>query len=88
MIQRSVGKEESIDVLDSQDKCILHYLDIGNINLTKAYLKSAWNAGALGANDFYVVTVEDLSQVALLNLSKIFDFKRLWIAASSGVWTR
>ena len=82
MIQKSVGREESIDVLDSQDKCILHYLDIGNINLTKAYLKSAWNAGALGANDFYVVTVEDLSQVALLNFSKIFDFQRLWITTS------
>ena len=88
MIQKSEGREESIDVLDSQGKCILHFLDIGNINLTMAYLTSAWNAGAVGANDFYVVSVEGLSQVHLLNFSKIFDFKRLWIVASSGVWRR
>ena len=64
---------------------MVHFLDIVNINLTIVYLKSAWSAGAIGAYDFYLLVI-DVDQVDSLNISEIFDFKRLLIATTSKVW--
>ena len=87
MVKTITGPETSVEILQSQNKCILHFLDIANINITRAYLKSAWNAGALGPKDFYLLAIENINQVPLLNFSEIFDFQRLLIAATSVVWT-
>ena len=64
---------------------MVHFLDIVSINLTIVYLKSAWSAGAIGAYDFYLLVI-DVDQVDSLNISEIFDFKRLLIATTSKVW--
>lgn len=85
MVKTITGPETSVEILQSQNKCILHFLDIANINITRAYLKSAWNAGALGPKDFYLLAIENINQVPLLNFSEIFDFQRLLIAATSVV---
>ena len=37
------------------NKCIIHLIDIGNMNLTKEYLKSAWKEGSIGATNFYLI---------------------------------
>ena len=85
MIKTIKGGDTKIKIHQNQNKCILHFLDLANINLTKAYLKSAWSAGAVGANDFYLVATETMSHVAHLNFSEIFDFKKLLIATSPKV---
>ena len=74
--------ETSTAIIRRHNTCLVHFLEISNINLTKVYLKSAWKAGAVGANDYYLVTLESKHQVALLNFSEIFDFQRLLIAKS------
>ena len=73
-------------ILQHHENCIVHFLDIENINITKEYLKSAWNAGKYGTTDFYLVSVETIHQVGLLNITEIFDFQRLLIATSPKVW--
>ena len=85
MIKRMTGRELKIEILPNWNKCILHYLDFVSINLTKAYLKTAWEAGAVGATNFYLVMIEDMNQVHLSNQNEIFDFQRLLIATSSMV---
>ena len=85
MMKNIKGGEISIAILESHNRCLLHFLDIASIKLTREYLESAWSAGAIGGNDVYIVTLEGINQVALLNISRIFDFKRLWITASTEV---
>ena len=85
MMKRLEGGENSIEILKSHNKCLLHFLDIESIKLTREYLKSAWSAGALRRNDVYFVALDSINQVALLNFSKIFDFQSLWITAPSEV---
>ena len=84
-MKRLTGEEISIEILESHKKCLLHFLNIASINLTRQYLESTWSAGAIGGNDVYFVTLDDINQLALLNFSKIFDFQRLLIIASSEV---
>ena len=50
-----------------------------NLNLTLAYLKSAWKSELVGADCFYIVKVENRDQLKVLNQTYIFDFKRLLI---------
>ena len=69
------------------NKCIIHYIDIGSMNLTKEYLKSAWTEGSIGATHFYLIKIGSIEHLGSLNFSKIFDFKRLFLATSSGVCT-
>ena len=85
MMKRLAGGENSIEIIKSHNKCLLHILNIASIKQTRKYLESAWSAGAIGGNDVYFVTLEGINQVVLLNFSKIFDFQRLWITASSEV---
>ena len=85
MIKAFGGEEIPTTILRSQNRCMVHFLDIVNINLTIVYLKSAWSAGAIGAYDFYLLVI-DIDQVDSLNISEIFDFKRLLIATTSKVW--
>ena len=68
------------------DNCIVHFLDIANINITKEYLKSAWNAGKYGKTDYYLISIEAITQVSLFNFSEIFDFQRLFITTFPKVW--
>ena len=82
MIKTIREGETSTAIIRRHNTCLVHFLEISNINLTEVYLKSAWNAGAVGANDYYLVTLESKHQVALLNFSEIFDFQRLLIAKS------
>ena len=85
MIKVVTGREAQIEILPNVKKCVLHFLNFANINLTKAYLVSAWSAGAVGANHIYLVSIDAINLVALLNVRKVFDFKRLQIATSSMV---
>ena len=75
-----------IKALPNYNKCIVHYLDL-NTNLTVNYLKSAWSAGSLGQNDIYLANVKDNIQLASLNFSELFDFKRIFVITSSKVTT-
>ena len=85
MMKKLKGRDVSIAILESHDRCLLHFLDIASIKLTREYLESAWSAGAIKQNNVYFVTLEGINQVALMNFSKIFDFQNLWITASSEV---
>ena len=82
MIKVVTRRESQTEILKNQNKCILHFLDFMSLNLTKAYLKLAWKAGAVGDNNFYLVAIEDMNQANLLKLNEIFDFQRLLIATS------
>ena len=85
MIKAIREGETPTTIIRGRNRCMVHFLDIMNINLTNVYLKSAWNAGAVGAYDFYLL-VKDLDQVATLDYREIFDFKRLLIATAPKVW--
>ena len=86
IIIKAIGEKETPTAIPrSPKRCMVHFLDIKNINQARVYLKSAWSKGAIGAYDFYLVTIE-IGQVPLLNSSVIFDFKRLLIATTSRVW--
>ena len=85
MIKAIREVETPTTIIRSRNRCMVHFLDIMNINLTNVYLKSAWNAGAVGAYDLYLL-VKDLDHVATLDLREIFDFKRLLIATTPRVW--
>ena len=69
-------------VLQNYNECIIHFLDIGNVNLTKEYLKAAWNARSFGKNHIFLANIGPLDQLIHLNISEIFDFQRLFIAIS------
>ena len=73
-----------IKSLPNHNKCIVHYLDL-NTSLTVNYLKSAWSAGSIGQNDIYLTYVKDNIQLASLNFSELFDFKRIFVITSSKV---
>ena len=84
---RYVGaKITPADILPNLNKCIVHILDL-NINLTKEYLLSAWNAKSIGSQDFYLAYIKDDNQLLNLNFSEIFDFRRIAIIESSKVRT-
>ena len=83
MIKAIAESEVPTEIFRNHGKCTIHFLDIASTNTTKEYLKLAWNAGAVGANDIYLVTIEAINQLGLLNVSEIFDFQRMFIATSS-----
>ena len=69
------------DVLPNHSECVIHFLDMQNFNLSKEYLKSAWNEGSIGANHLYLVNMRHMNMGGL-NFSELFDFKRLILAVS------
>ena len=73
-----------VEILPNHNKCIIHFLDM-NKNLTVNYLKSAWSVGSIGQNDIYLTYVKDSIQLASLNFSELFDFKRIFVIISSKV---
>ena len=83
MIRTITGREDSTEILRGHNKCLVHLLAISNLNLTEAYLKSAWSVGAVGSNNFYLVTTEAINQAAVFNFSEIFDFQRILIVTLS-----
>ena len=85
MIRTITGREASTEILRGHNKCLVHFLAISNLNLTEAYLKSAWSVGAVGSNSFYLVTTDAINQAAILNFSEIFDFQRILIVTLSKV---
>ena len=66
-------------------RCSVHYLDNMNLNLTLAYLKSAWEKGFVSADRYYIVNIESRKQLKMLNATYIFDFKRLLISVQISV---
>ena len=66
-------------------RCSVHYLDNMNLDLTLAYLKSAWKKGSANADHYYIVNIESRKQLKMLNATYIFDFKRLFIYAPISV---
>ena len=72
------------DVLPNHSECVIHFLDMQNFNLSKEYLKSAWNEGSIGANHLYLINMRYV-KLAELAFSELFDFKRLILAVSDGV---
>ena len=82
MLMAVTGRETPMKIFEAERKCLVSFLDISNNNITKAYLKLAWNAGAIGARDSYVVTVKTVNHIKSLNFTEIFDFKRMLIATS------
>ena len=73
------------DMVHNSIRCVVHFLDNKNLNLTLAFLKSAWNSGSVGADRLYIVAVESREQMKVLNLTYIFDFKRLFIVVPISV---
>ena len=72
------------DVLPNHNYCVIHFLDAKNFNLSKEYLKLAWSEGSIGANHLYLVNMREMN-IAGLNFSELYDFKRLILAVSDGV---
>ena len=66
------------EILPNHNKCIVHFLDL-DVNVTVKYLKSAWTAGTIGQNHFYLAKFDDNIQLASLNFSEIFDFSRIFV---------
>ena len=85
-IIRAISENVGSEILPNK-KCIIHLIDIGSMNLTKDYLKSAWKKGSIGATHFYLIKIKAIEHLGSLNFSEIFDFQRLFLAAPSGVWT-
>lgn len=85
MIKSLTGEIIQDDVLPSNKRCIVHFVDFELVNRTKDYLKSAWKAGLIGSNHHYLIEIGDLARLPSLKFSEIFDFQRLFIAASIGV---
>ena len=75
---QEVSKEGTMSVLPQSKRCILHFLDMNKTNITVGYLKAAWNAKLTGNSHFYLVTVQNGRELSMLNLTYIFDFKRLF----------
>ena len=73
------------DILINYNHCILHFLDLENLNLTKQYLKLAWGQGSIGENHLYLINIEAGNKHPSLNFSEMFDFERMIIVSSSGV---
>ena len=73
------------EIIPNHNKCIVHYLDL-DVDLTIKYLKSAWSAGSIGQNDFYLAKVDDNTMLASLNFSEIFDFRRIFVITNFKVW--
>ena len=84
MIKSIRGKDTPTTLIRSQDRCMVHFVDIADISLTKEYVMSAWNAGAIGKYDFYLLPIA-IDQFGALNFSEIFDFKRLLTVTKSRV---
>ena len=82
MIKAIAESEAPTETFHQNRRCTLHFLDVSSANITRDYLKLAWNAGAIGAYDIYLVSIP-ITQLGLLNFSEIFDFQRMFIAASS-----
>ena len=82
MIKAIPESEAPTEILHNNGRCTVHFLDISSANITREYLKLAWNAGAIGAYDIYLVTVP-IEQLGFLSVDEIFDFQRMFIAASS-----
>ena len=82
MIKAMPESEAPTEIFHNNGTCTVHFLDISSANATREYLQLAWNAGAIGAYDIYLVTIP-IKQLGLLNVDEIFDFQRMFIAASS-----
>ena len=82
MIKGIAKSEAPTEIIHNNGRCTVHFLDISNANTTREYLKLAWDAGAIGAYDIYLVIIP-IKQIGLLNVDEIFDFQRMFIAASS-----
>ena len=90
MIKKITGRESPLQILETESqekKCILHFLDVASINLTIDYLKSAWSAGAVDANNYFLVSIIGMKHIARLNFTEIFDFQKLLMTTSSVVRT-
>ena len=82
---KSVGEGITrAEVLPNRNKCIVHFLDL-NANRTLDYLESAWNAGAIGHNHFYLCNLQESDRLASLNFTDIFDFQRIFLITTSKV---
>ena len=66
-----------MSVLPLSSRCILHFLDINETNIAEIYLKAAWHAKLTGNGHFYLVKLQNGMQLSMLNLTYMFDFKRL-----------
>ena len=83
--KRIIRRGVSTEILRDHTKCLVHFLVITNMNSIEAYIKSAWSAGAVGASDFYFITIEAKKLSTILSLNEIFDFQNILIATSSMV---
>ena len=82
IIMALLEKASPPKVLKNYNECIIHFLDIENVNLTKEYLKTAWNERSYGRNHIFLANIGSIDQLTHLNISEIFDFQRLFIAIS------
>ena len=79
------SKKSSIGSMAHSIRCLVHYLDNKILESSLAYLKSAWNSKSLGIDHIYIVNVDSKEQLQILNLTYIFDFKRLFISVPLSV---
>ena len=82
MIKAMPESEAPTEIFHNNGRCTVHFIDISSANTTREYLKLAWKAGAIGTHDIYLVTVP-IKQLGFLKVNEIFDFQRMFIAASS-----
>ena len=79
----STPKEDIFEVLPNHSACLIHFLHTYNLNLTLHYLKSAWRAGFISANHFYLVAyTKPTHDREILNLREVFDFQRLFLLST------
>ena len=83
---KGVSKESNVTLaMPNHNKCIVHYLDISNIDLTIEYLKTAWQTGSIDQRHLYCVTSTYQNLANLLKYTDIADFQRLIISVPTSV---
>lgn len=79
MIRVIEGKVASHDIIQNLNKCIVHFLDIGDTTTIKEYLELSWVAGYFGANHIYFINhfICHMCEQANLDFAGLLDFQRL-----------
>ena len=83
VLVQGISKERSMNVLPQSSRCLLHFIDISDMNIAAGYLKAAWESGSTGSSHFYLVKAQNGSSWGVSpdqKMAYIFDFKRLFIA--------
>ena len=76
----TTNDDDKPEVLPNHNRCVIHFLQTKSLNLTLHYLKSAWRANSVSANHYYIIAnLKPVYESTILNLSEIFDFKRLFV---------